>query len=111
MMNLTQAGVCYDLKNSPYSVEKMGLKFMFSTPLNRRKFIEQTDAKIKSVDNSLYRRFKFYIDARYIALIQLYMNIEHRGFAIYQDDELIASPDSIIILASFTYTKDTDGTD
>lgn len=102
MSNITKNGVCYDLPSSPYCVDIMGVTFCFSTQRNKEKFIEQRNVRIKGVASSLYRRFHINIDSTYIALIQLYMIIEHRGFALYINDYLVNDVDDIDILCALS---------
>ena len=102
MTTITKNGVCYALKDSPYRFTKMGITFCFSTAKNREKYIEQYSARISGVNNSLYRRFHFTIDATYIALIQLYLLIEHRGFVVYIEDKLIDNVDHLEVLCAIS---------
>lgn len=79
---ITKYGVCYDIKNSPYTYSFMQYEFHFSTINNRNKFEKQLSVKQLWLTDSLSRRFKYSIEAYILAIFQLYHQIEHRGFYI-----------------------------
>lgn len=82
MTELTKYGVCYNLHDTPYSVEYSGYKFYFSTYSNEKKFVQKARIKEEWLTDSLSRRFHFVVDASLIAIFQLYNQIENRGFYV-----------------------------
>lgn len=80
--NLTANGVCYDLERTPFVEDWGNLVFHFSSETHARKFREKAKVKEEWLCDSLSRRFHISIDASALAVIQLYMQIEKRGFFI-----------------------------
>lgn len=80
--NITDYGVCYDVDNSPFQVERHGLTFKFSSVKHRDKFVQDVRKREDWLCDSLSRRFKVTFDARLLACVQLYTQVEKRGFYI-----------------------------
>lgn len=80
--NMTDYGVCYDVDNSPFQVERHGLTFKFSSVKHRDKFVQDVRKREDWLCDSLSRRFKVAFDARLLACVQLYTQVEKRGFYI-----------------------------
>lgn len=83
MVKMTKSGVVYDVKNSPFQVERNGYIFKFSSEPHRHKFIRDAQVKEEWLNDSLSRRFRIKVDFILLADIQLYQQIEQRGFYIY----------------------------
>ena len=83
MVKMTKSGVVYDVKNSPFQVERNGYIFKFSSEPHRHKFIREAKIKEEWLNDSLSRRFRIQVDLILLADIQLYQQIEQRGFYIY----------------------------
>lgn len=83
MVKMTKSGVVYDVKNSPFQVERNGYIFKFSSEPHRHKFIREAQKKEEWLNDSLSRRFRIQVDFILLADIQLYQQIEQRGFYIY----------------------------
>lgn len=83
MVKMTKSGVVYDVKNSPFQVERNGYIFKFSSEPHRHKFIREAKIKEEWLNDSLSRRFRIKVDFILLADIQLYQQIEQRGFYIY----------------------------
>lgn len=82
-VQVTQNGICYDLKNSPYTFTRLGLVYRFSSPLHRKRFCDKLTEREEWACDSLSRRFKCMIDARIFAAMQLYSKVETRGFSVF----------------------------
>ena len=88
MSKLTRGGICYDLKVSPFTVTVYYqnvhdyVTYVFSSELNRVKFLERMDSQREKIENSFTKRFGYTIKHNLIADIQLYQMIENRGFLI-----------------------------
>lgn len=82
---ISKNGVCYDLPDSPYKYEWRGMVFFFSTEHHRAKFIREIRAREEWLDDSLSRRFRVTVHLPILADIQLYSQVETRGFYIQTD--------------------------
>lgn len=81
-MTVSKNGVYYDLKSSPYYFEYKGLCFSFSSHIHRDKFIAKINIRTDWLTDSISRRFHFEIDMSLVAVLQLYLQTETRGFYI-----------------------------
>jgi len=95
---ITKSGVCYTLSDSPFTYEWRGITYFFSSESHRRRFMEKVRAKEEWLDDSLSRRFKCTVHLPILANIQLYTQIETRGFYIQTDDGMeYYNPESIYV--------------
>lgn len=78
----TKNGIEYNLNVSPYKCTWRGLEFFFSSAIHLQKFQDKLDTRIEWLNDSMSRRFHFSVEADYIAVIQLYCQVETRGFLI-----------------------------
>lgn len=83
---ITKSGVCYNLPDSPYTYTWRGITYFFSSDNHARKFMEKVRDKELWLNDSLSRRFKCTVHLPILANIQLYTQIETRGFYIQTDD-------------------------
>ena len=97
MSNLSSGGVAYRLEESPFVYERFGIIYHFSSLKYKDKFIENVRIKEDWLCDSLSRRFHFKIDARLIADMQLYLQIEKRGFHVVIDSEVITCPSELVL--------------
>ena len=97
MATLSSGGVAYRLEDSPFIVERFGIVYHFSSLKHKEKFIENVRIKEDWLCDSLSRRFHFMIDARLIADMQLYLQIEKRGFYVVIDSEVIKCPSELVL--------------
>ena len=86
-MALTRNGVCYNLQETPYTYEWRGITYHFSSPNHRAKFIRELKKKEMWLNDSLSRRFKVTVKMEILADIQLYTQVETRGFYIITNDQ------------------------
>ena len=82
MANLTRSGVCYDLRETPFSDDELGMTFYFSSHSHMLKFRSRKKERMDWLCDSLSNRFHVRVDARRLALAQLYLQIEKRGFRV-----------------------------
>ena len=82
MAELTRAGVCYDLADTPYTAEWRGFTFYFSSYPHRRKFERELCKKLEWVNDSMSRRFHMGIDMSEVAAVHWYRMVETRGFRV-----------------------------
>lgn len=78
----TKYGVYYDLKESEYEALVGGLLFIFSSKAHKEKFCRDVYKRQEWLCDSLSRRFGVPIHASVLAAVQLYQQIEKRGFLI-----------------------------
>ncbi len=83
---ISRNGVCYDLTATPYTYEWRDITYHFSSESHRRKFVDNVRAKEMWLNDSLSRRFKCTVDLPIVADIQLYTQVETRGFYIVTND-------------------------
>lgn len=78
----TKYGVYYDLKESEYEALAGGLLFVFSSKAHLEKFRRDLVKKQAWLSDSLSRRFGVPVQADKLATVQLYQQIEKRGFLV-----------------------------
>lgn len=80
---MTRGGIEYNFKLSPFKVEEYGFIFVFSSELHAQKFREQLPERVDIINDSLSNRFNIFINAEIVAAFRLYVEIEQRGFLVY----------------------------
>lgn len=99
--NLTRNGVAKDLSKSPYVfTEFIGdkrLDLFFSSKLHLRNFSEKRQENYNMIYNYIYKRFKYQVDCKMLADLNLYHKIETRGFYVILNKEVYLCPNSIIL--------------
>ena len=86
MVRMSAHGVVYDLPNSPFTCERNGILFRFSSERHLVKFMENVRKKEEWLNDSLSKRFHVNFDARILADFQLYYQVETRGCSIQLED-------------------------
>lgn len=79
---ITEYGVCYDVRNSPYVYEWRSYRFHFSSVKHLEKFRDNVRMREEWLEDSLTRRFKYRVHAAWLAVFQLYAQVETRGFYV-----------------------------
>lgn len=97
MVNLSSGGIAYRLEESPFIVDRFGIVYYFSSIKYKEKFLQNVRIKEEWLCDSLSRRFHFKIDASIIADMQLYLQIEKRGFHVVIDGEVIRCPSDMVL--------------
>lgn len=98
MSNVTRYGVAYNLAASPYRYTWGTRTFHFSTAGHRERFKERLNIRREWLNDSLSRRFKVQVCADDLAVLQLYMQTETRGFYVTTEDErVIDTPDNVAV--------------
>ena len=85
-MELTKNGVCYNIKESPFTYTWRGMTYFFSSEKHRSKFVHRVLDREEWLDDSLSRRFRCTVHLPILTDIQLYTMVESRGFYIQTDD-------------------------
>lgn len=82
MVEMTPHGVVYDLRNSPFTVQRNGLEYKFSSVKHREKFMNEVRIREEWLADSMSRRFKMDVRFDQLADLQLYRQVETRGFIV-----------------------------
>lgn len=100
-MQLTRAGVSYNLHKSPHLLEmdyqEAKVIFHFSSQTYRIKFLSRLGENRESINTSLSNRFGFNVKADILADLKLYSTIEKRGFLISINGEFAECQNDIIL--------------
>ena len=84
---LTRAGICYNLKVSPYKytfvTQSQEITLHFSSKFHLNKYRELLENHSDTLSQSLSNRFNFKIEAQLLAKLSLYIKCENRGFYIH----------------------------
>lgn len=100
-MQLTRAGVSYNLHKSPHLLdmeyEDTRVIYHFSSDTYRIKFLSRCGENREAINQSLSKRFGFNIKVDLLADLKLYATIEKRGFLISIDGEFAECQNDIIL--------------
>lgn len=102
-MTVSKYGVAYNLAESPYFYEmnfRTGgvdclIHFRFSSVSHRRKFIDTARNRIEWLNDSMSRRFRVTVRMDELAVLQLYQQVETRGFYMEIDGKVARCPDEV----------------
>lgn len=90
--------VCYNLDNTDWQAYVGGYTFSFSTMRHRDKFLSEAEKRVQWMNHSMSNRF--HIPCRFdrLALVQLYMMVEGRGFLVVDENagEVYRNPDDML---------------
>lgn len=81
-------GVYYDLFTSPWRVTRYGLTFCFSSQCHYDRFLREVDARETRMTETMSHRVGCLVDMRLAACVQLYRQVEQRGFLMRIPDGL-----------------------
>lgn len=81
----TKNGVVYDLSKTPFIGTYGQYDFAFSSATHLVKFNDKVNIRVPWLNDSFSKRFHVTIDVSILAVIQLYMQVETRGFRIYDN--------------------------
>lgn len=104
----TRHGIEYDLSRSPYRHTYGFYEFSFSSPKHLESFKSKLYKRIDWMRDSFKRRFHFEVDTDYLAVIQLYIIVETRGFHIrnIMSNEVFRCPENIELAGMQVRGKD-----
>ena len=95
-------GIYYDLKESDYvavlNINNEEIKFYFSSPFLRRKFLEKVNDYIHTENLKLSSLYKVNIDLSKQLVISYYKKIEKRGFRVLINNKEIDSNISLTVI-------------
>lgn len=101
MSALTRSNIAYDFNISPHQVtvvyDNQEVKYIFSSDLYRRKFLEKITENRLKINQSLSNRFGFETYLELLCDLKLYSTIEKRGFLLYVNGDKIDCPDNITL--------------
>lgn len=86
-----------NLDSQRLSSVKCGIRFFFSTERNLKKFETMCEKRVLWLNDSLSRRFHMAVLADELALFQLYMMCEGRGFRVVDERNgmMVCSPENL----------------
>ena len=80
-------GVFYNLSVSPWYTMRNGIRFYFSSETHYNRFKREVDKRERQLSNTMSQRIGCRIDMRVAASLQLYRQVETRGFYIVIPDD------------------------
>lgn len=81
-------GVYYDLAESPFKTRRDGIVYYFSSEIHRNRFERDVMERERIMSRSFAKRVGCWkVDMRLPAALQLYRQVETRGFLIYLEDK------------------------
>jgi hypothetical protein len=91
-------GVFYNILESDYPFTVGELKFYFSSPMNREKFMKRYQDELVRFNESAMNIYKgfFNLDFWELALVRLYTLIEKRGFYVVVRGETVTCRENLI---------------
>ena len=102
MAKLTKDGICYKLKESPYThiinYDSEEIIYYFSSMMYKTKFIAKKCEFREKINKSLSSRFGYEIKNNLLSDLKLYLQIEKRGFLIANSNGDIIDCKKLIIL-------------
>lgn len=106
--------VCYNLDETDWEAVVDTYRFAFSTMAHRDKFLNEVDKKIQWLNHSMSKRFHVPCMFNRLAMIQLYMQIEGRGFLVTDEIAGIVyrSPEEMTVYCDIAWNVEVgeDGT-
>ena len=87
MSQISRSGVSYNLPTSPYKSYRRGYTFHFSSLAHLIKFESQAQGKEEWLSDSMSNRFHFMVDCSILALFQMYLKLEGRGFYVIRESD------------------------
>lgn len=106
MVKLTRGNVAYDFKTSPFketfAYEDGTIEYVFSSQLNKQRFITRLKENREKINTSLSNRFNMNIKLNKLADLKLYTQVEKRGFLIKVDGEAVECLDFLELVGMKT---------
>lgn len=82
-------GVYYNLEESPWRVSRHGMILYFSTETHYNRFLREIDKRERQMTSTMSNRIGCFVNMEVPACIQLYRQVEQRGFLIYFDRTIL----------------------
>lgn len=92
---LTKNGICYDLDESPFVCSTPFFEYRFSSGKHLEKFRENAEKRKAWLNDSMSRRFHIDVDMEILAELQLYMQVETRGFYVSDGEKVWRNAENI----------------
>ena len=90
-----RSNIDYTLDSGRYEYDVFGYVFCFSSMAHMEKFERECWKRKEWLDDSLSRRFKVPIDTGMLPFLQLYQQIEGRGFRVRDLEHEYTDPNDI----------------
>ena len=86
-MTISRNGIYNDLSESTYVTERNGMRYYFSSPVNKRNYDNRIGVREVYLNDALSARFRMNFDATLIADLQMYATIEKRGYRVVRIED------------------------
>lgn len=87
--NMSKLAICYDLAESPFAVKALGIEFRFSSNVHKKRFERELVKRDGWLSDSFTRRFHMDVQAEVLSVVQLYTQVENRGFYMVVGDRVV----------------------
>lgn len=104
----TKSPVTYNLDETDWEFMYQNYTFSFSTMAHRDKFAREVEKRVQWLNDSMTRRFHVPCSFTMLAAVQLYMQIEGRGFRVHDANEgvIYRSPMDMWVFCDIAYNMD-----
>lgn len=92
---LTKNGICYNLDESPFVCSTPFFEYRFSSGKHLEKFRENAEKRKAWLNDSMSRRFHIDVDMEILAELQLYVQVETRGFYVSDGEKVWRNAENI----------------
>lgn len=75
-------GIFYQLEESPWIAREQGMTFYFSSSTHYNRFVREVDKRMRNMTATMGERIGCPVNMRPAACIQLYRQVETRGFLV-----------------------------
>lgn len=78
-------GIFYNLSESPWRVSRHGMIFYFSSETHYNRFLREVDKRERQMTETMSHRIGCFVNMEIPACVQLYRQVEQRGFLVRID--------------------------
>lgn len=78
-------GIFYNLSESPWKLSRHGMIFYFSSETHYNRFLREVDKRERQMTETMSHRIGCFVNMEIPACVQLYRQVEQRGFLVRID--------------------------
>lgn len=78
-------GIFYNLSESPWRLSRHGMIFYFSSETHYNRFLREVDKRERQMTETMSHRIGCFVNMEIPACVQLYRQVEQRGFLVRID--------------------------
>lgn len=78
-------GIFYNLSESPWRLSRHGMIFYFSSETHYNRFLREVDKRERQMTETMSHRVGCFVNMEIPACVQLYRQVEQRGFLVRID--------------------------